>query len=158
MEENEFRRTYDDVRELPCVFEKAILNRQCGCGAVERFSIGEREGVRCSTWTAARNCSTLLELLRANGRFALRLAEIPGPLPHAQELKLQVGGLQGLKQVVRPGSDEQVTDIQALVSAARAQAGSLAELPFGRIVQGIHAFQGRKRRRRPGRRPPTDKG
>ena len=155
MEENEFRRTYDDVRDLPCVFEKAILNRRCGCGVVERFAIGEREGVRCTTWTGANNCATLLALLRSNGRFALGVAEIPGPLPHAQELKLQAGGLQGLKQVLQPGADERVEDIHALVNAAREREGRLANLPFNRIVQGITAFQGR-RRRRSRRQPPPE--
>lgn len=145
MDEQEFRRTLDEVRELPCVFQKAILNRRCDCALVERFNLGEREAVRCTQWTAARNCGTVLDLLRENGRFALGMARVPGPLPHAKELRLQAGGLAGLARALDPAWDGTVGDIHGLVRAAQTAYGSLQAVPFAQVVLGIHDFQGRRR-------------
>jgi len=151
MEEGEFRRTYNEIRELACPFEKTLLSRQCGCSLAERFNLAEREGVSCTMWTAQRNCKTLLELLRQNGRFALGLTAVPGALPHAREVKIQSGGLLGLQQVVHPELvSPRVEDIHSLVTAAQDSFGSLDRLPFKDIVKTIAAYQGR---RRPARKP-----
>lgn len=151
MDENEFRKTYDDLRELPCVFEKAILNRHCGCAFVERINLGEREGVRCTSWTGQNNCGVLIDLMRGNARFALHMSAVFGPLPHAKELKVQVGGLQGVKQAMHPEAPSRVDDISALIAGAISRYGGLEHLPFQDIVKSIAAFEGR--RRRSGRRP-----
>ncbi len=150
MEENEYRRTLDEVRELPCVFQKAILNRRCDCALVERFNLGEREAVRCTQWTAANNCATVLDLLRENGRFALGMAHVPGPLPHAKELRLQAGGIAGLRRALDPEADPDDTppDIHGVISRAQEAYGTLQAVPFNQVVHGIHDFQGRRRSRR----------
>lgn len=145
-DEDQFRKTFEDVRELPCAFQKAILNRQCDCRLVERFNLGERECVRCTDFNAARNCDALLALFREKGRFALGERQIPGPLPHAKELRLQVGGLQGLQIALRPEGLPTVRDIHGLASRAQAAYGSLQHLPFEAVAQGISRFSGRRRR------------
>lgn len=152
MEEGEFRKTYNEIRELSCPFEKTLLSRQCGCARAERFNLAEREGVSCTAWTAQKNCMTLLGLLRDNARFALGLTAITGPLPHGNEVKVQTGGLLGLQQAVHPGlASPRVEDIHALVVAGQQKFGSLERLPFPDIVKAISAYQGR--RRRASRRP-----
>jgi hypothetical protein len=146
MEESEFRHTYNKIRELPCPFEKTLLSRQCDCRMARRFNLAEREGVSCTAWTAQRNCKTLLELLRQKARFTLGLTTVPGPLPHAKEVKVQTGGLTGVRRVVHPGQGpSRVEDIHALVTAARTAFGRLEELPFHEIVKAIAAHQGRRR-------------
>ena len=151
MEESEFRRTYNEIRELSCPFEKTLLSRQCGCTQADRFNLAEREGVSCTAWTAQKNCQTLLELLRQNARFALGLSAVPGPLPHAKEVKVQVGGLVGLQRAVDPDQlSPSVENIHGLVIAAQAAFGNLENLPFQDIVKTIAAYQGR---RRPSHRP-----
>ena len=146
MEEDEFRKTYEDVRELPCAFEKALLNRQCDCSKVQRFNLGEREGVTCGAWTAQQNCAMLLGLLRENARFALRATALPGPLPHARELKVQAGGLRGLQALV--GSTDgspAIADVHALVLALQSRYGTLERIPFEGVVRAIAAFETRRR-------------
>jgi hypothetical protein len=146
MEEDEFRDVYDRLRELPCAFEKAVLGRQCDCSQLERFNLGEREGVACGAWTAQQNCVTLLRLLRQNARFSLGATQLPGPLPHAGELKVQAGGLRGLQALAAPDAPaDRVPDVHALVSALRARYGSLEQVPFERVVRAIAAFEVRRR-------------
>lgn len=147
-DEDEFRRTLEDVRELPCAFQKAVLNRQCDCSLVERFNLGERECVRCTDYNAARNCWALLQLFREKGRFALGERQIPGALPHAKELRLQAGGLQGLKAALDPDQRPRVKDIHGLAGRAQATYGGLQRLPFEAVAQGIARFCGRRRSRR----------
>ena len=151
MEENEFRKTYEEIRELPCAFEKAVLNRQCDCSKVERFNLGEREGVTCSAWTAQQNCATLLGLLRQSARFALHATALPGPLPHARELKVQVGGLRGLQALVDPSrsTGTEVRDVHALVTALQARFGTLDHIPFETVMRAVAAFEVRRRNPRP---------
>lgn len=146
MEEGEFRDTYNRIRELPCPFEKTLLSRQCDCRRAQRFNLAEREGVSCTAWTAQRNCNTLLDLLRQNARFSLGLTTVSGPLPHAKEIRVQIGGLMGLRRVVHPNEgSSRVEDIGALVTAARTAFGRLQDLPFHEIVKTIAAYQGRRR-------------
>lgn len=152
MDENEFRKTLDELRELPCAFQKAILNRQANCSQVQRFNLGDREGVTCSAWPAQQNCQVLLGLLHEKARFVLRLSGVPAALPHARELRVQAGGLGGLKALLEPNAEGPVNDIHGLVNEARQRFGRLEEIPFQEVVKGIAAFQGR---RKPGRKPGT---
>jgi hypothetical protein len=147
VEEGEFRKTYESLRDIPCAFEKAVLNRQCDCVQLERFNLGEREGVCCCSWTAQQNCLTLLGLLRQNARFALHATRLTGPLPHARELKIQAGGLRGLKALVDPGPDDGagVSDVHGLVTTLQSRFGGLEQVPFESVVRSIATFEVRRR-------------
>ena len=149
MEEAEFRKTYNEIRELACPFEKALLSRQCNCSMARRFNLAEREGVSCTAWKARRDCNAFLALLRDRARFALGLTAVSGPLPHAKEIKLQMGSLTGLQQVLPTEKlpAPPLKDIHALVAAARQQFGSLDGLPFSAIMKAVSAYQGRRRRK-----------
>ncbi len=147
MDEGEFKKTYDQIRELSCPYEKALLGRQCGCAMGRRFNLAEREGVFCTAWKARNDCETLLRLLREKARFTLGLTAITGPLPHAKEIRVQMGGLAGLQRVVQPDiQPTRVEDIHALVQVAQASFESLDKLPFSDIIQAVAAYQGRRRR------------
>ncbi|MBT8420466.1 MAG: hypothetical protein KJO08_06350, partial [Gammaproteobacteria bacterium] len=96
MDENEYRNTYQAVNPFPCSFRKAMLARQCGCRHQVQLHIAEREAVGCRIPSAHEDCRKLLDLLRRNARFTLKLMEPSDvPLPHGKEIKVQVGGLRG---------------------------------------------------------------
>jgi len=100
--------------------------------------------VACTVETEREQCSALLELLRQNSAFALKLTHITPPLPHGPEMRVQCGGLQGLQLEV--DGAEEVTDVSALVAAARHKFGSLDELPYSKIVQSVVSCEVRKKR------------
>lgn len=155
MEEQEYRRTYDSVSQRPCLFEKSVLAQRCGCRHARRFCLADREGVACGSQPGNHRCRELLEALRKNARFALQMTGIHGPLPHARELKVQSGGVYGLRAVLDPERDgpAPVEDVALLTEQALDRFGAFENLPFEQIVQHILRFEGRRRRDRSRRKP-----
>lgn len=151
MEEDQYRETYNSVNELRCVYEKAINSRRCTCSASHRFNLADREGVSCQSKPGQQRCKTILELMRKNASFALKLPETDGtPLPHAKEIKVQVGGLLGLQALLfkeKEGTDK-VEDINHILRTTLEQYDEFSRLPFTEIVKSITNFQGRQRRSR----------
>lgn len=125
-----------------CVFTKALLVGQARCGLAERQAVGERDLVTCRSPVAHHNCDTLAALLRERATFALRLPRHGAPIEHAKALRLQCGGLLGLRQAL--AADE--PDVHALVLAAHGRWGSLLDAPWQDIVPAIVAWQPRARR------------
>lgn len=151
MEELEYKSTYKAINERRCVFEKAINSRLCNCSQSERFNLADREGVACKTAAGNALCTELLHSIRQNARFSLHLTDISGPLPHAREIKVQVGGVRGLQKLlgVAAADTSTVEDIYGVANAVLNRYGSISELPFDEIVQSIVGFKGRKKRSRP---------
>ncbi|MEE8342866.1 MAG: hypothetical protein V3R51_03610 [Gammaproteobacteria bacterium] len=149
MEENEYKSTYNAINQLRCVFEKAILSRRCDCALSNRFYLADREGISCNSAKAQSICQTLLQQLRKNAMFALKVTHIGDSLPHAKEIKVQNGGALGLQHALYPEmakKDEYVADIHAVVTDALDRYGGIEELPYPEIIKAIVAFEGRRRR------------
>lgn len=151
MDQDAFRRTYRDVNERQCAYEKSVLTNQCECALAERFCIAEREGVHCTSDDGQHQCLELLGLLREQARFALRTDEDRGLLPHGKAIRIQVGGLRGLYKALHPAEDgapDPIPDVNDLISRARQTFGDLGALPFSQIMQQVAAYRGRQRRSR----------
>ena len=135
-----------EVNRLPCVFERALLAQCAVCELSRRQSVGESEMIACSSPVARSACGALYGLLRDKSAFALGVRETRRILPHAMVMKVQCGGLAGLKQALMP--DAHAPDVHRLVRAAVDTLGSLEALPFSEIVKGVAAFQLRRRSKR----------
>lgn len=149
-----------------CVFARALLAQAASCELARRCSIGEREAVVCPSPVAHANCATLAALMHERARFALRLPAPDTPLMHAQAMRLQCGGLAGLRQALDPagaGPDAAAAasqaagvpspqppppgpDVHALVGLAQQRHGSLMALPWEAIVAAMRAWTPRRRR------------
>ena len=72
------------------------------------------------------------------------------PLPHAKEIKVQVGGLLGIQTLVFSEKEnaEKVEDIDLILRTALEQYSDFSSLPFTEIVKSITTFKGRKKRSR----------
>jgi hypothetical protein len=148
MEEDAFRDTYHQINTTRCPFEKAQNARRCTCAHAQRFLLAGRDGVGCKSPPHQEGCSELLALLRDKARFALHLTNANGPLPHNKEMRVQVGGVLGLKRLLEPSNkeDSEIADISHVVSEAHKQFHSVESLPFEVIIQSILTFKGRKKR------------
>ena len=144
MDEPSFRAARGEINRLPCVFEKALLSGCAACELAARHSIAERETVSCAQPLARATCGTLHGLLREKSAFALGITETRRILPHAMAMKVQCGGLDGMRRVLDP--DAPGVDVQRLLRLALARHGSLDALPFSAIVQGVAAWRVRRRR------------
>jgi hypothetical protein len=148
VEEDQYRSTYDAVNQRRCVFEKAVLTRRCHCSCSSRFYLADREGIACNAEPANARCRQLLQLLRENARFALKLTGADNKLPHAKEIKVQNGGLIGLQGILQPDAPrDSVLDIAALTVRGLETFGSIPQFPYQEIVKSITHFEGRRRPR-----------
>ena len=150
MDQDLFRKTYREVNERFCAYEKSVLTNRCSCSRAERFCIAEREGVQCKSQAAQERCLKLLEILRQQARFAFKATEERTTIPHGKAMKVQVGGLRGIKLVLEPQEPAPVTidDVYATIDAAVEKFGGLDALPFQVIIQQIAAYRDKKRSRR----------
>jgi hypothetical protein len=150
MDQDIFRRTYQEVNERFCAYEKSVLGNHCDCSQAERFCIAERVGVHCRCDAAQVQCLAYLELLRREARFTLKDTLERTTIPHNKAMKVQVGGLRGLELALDPTRPPPavIGDVHATLEAAKARFGSLEAVPLQPVIQQIAAFVGRKPRRR----------
>ena len=145
METTSFRHAKGDINRLPCVFRKALQARWAVCECAARQDEGGRESIVCAQPLARASCGELHGLLREKSGFALGMA---GPantrrtLPAAKLMKIQCGGLNGLRDTVDPGAV--APSVHRLVRLAKEQCGELDALPFSEIVKGIAAWSPRR--------------
>lgn len=144
MDEIAFMQALGSVNPKPCVFGKVILSRHCACSKMRKRYAAEREMVECSEENCRIQCGELLQQLRQNSAFALKLTHITPPLPHGPEMRVQCGGLQGLQLEVN--SSEAVLDISKLVEDALSKYGNLEDFPYSKIVQSVVSCEVRKKR------------
>ena len=149
MEEGEYRSTYHNVNQQRCVFEKSILSRRADCSYAHRFCLADREGVSCQEKSAQALCKNVLDKLRENALFALQIKRLDGPLPHAKEMKVQLGGLAGMQQALnlQHDSDEAIENIHHVISSIIEEYGEIEALPYIEIARAVSAFKSRKRAR-----------
>ena len=143
----DMRAAEQQVNPLPCVFDKALFCQAAVCEAARRVTLAEREMVACSDPLARAACGQLHALLRSNSAFALKLKDTQRILPHALLMKIQCGGLVGLRDLLDPAAV--APNVLSLIRLAQAGYGDFAKLPFSRIVQGVAHWQIRKRRPAP---------
>jgi hypothetical protein len=149
MDEKEFKKTFKDVNDAPCIFAKAILRRCCRCSRSQKLFIAEREAVACKSPGARQRCAEVLGQLRGKATFALRLPHPEVVLPHGKELKVQCGGMIGLQQALLPERQHTdiVEDINTLLESALDDYGSVEALPYSEVVKGITSFQPRPKKK-----------
>ena len=145
MDEQHYRNTYSSINPQRCVFEKAINSRVCNCDKSQRFNLADREGVACKSATALGRCEELFQHLHTNARFALQRLDVD-QLGHAQEIKIQNGGLLGLQTSLTNITQDKVNDIDSVISAAEKNYGDIKDFPYSKIMQVISAYQIRSKR------------
>ncbi|MES9956547.1 MAG: hypothetical protein ABW086_05810 [Sedimenticola sp.] len=149
MDQDVFHKTYREMNERACVFEKGNLSGMCRCSQAERFCLAEREGVHCKSDDAQERCIDFMELLRQHSRFALKSSDASEVLPHNKAMRIQIGGLRGVYLVTHDEEDApvQIEDVRDLLEAAISKFGDLSKLPYQEIIKQVAAYKGRRRRR-----------
>ena len=132
MDETAYRQIYSEVIERPCTFEKAVLARCVACNRSKRVQIAEREAVTCQNAASLTRCTSLHDQLRHNFSFALGVVRDDTPLPHAQGMRVQCGGLKGLQSVLNESAE--VDNVDALLEDVLRKWGDLADIPYSEVV------------------------
>lgn len=150
MDQNLLQHIYTEVNERICVYEKAILTGLCcNCSQAEHLCIAERVGIRCHSDIAQSQCQEFLRLLRQQARFALKNIN-KNALSHSQALKLQIGGLRGLRTLINLHqlTTDKIDDVDHLITTIKQQYDSLEHLPFSLLMQHIVSVEVRMKRRK----------
>ena len=132
MDETAFRQKLSELIVRPCTFEKAILARCVECKRSERVQIAEREVVTCQTQASLSRCTSLHDHLRHGFAFALKNLHENATLSHAQEMRVQCGGLLGLQHVFNGRAE--VENVDVLLENALLQWGELSAIPYSEVV------------------------
>ena len=144
MDEAHFRQRLQALQHHLCPFHKAILSACVACTRADRVQIAEREIVMCGDAASHLRCQELHGHLRHNFGFAVGVLHDEVPLPHAQEMRIQCGGLRGLGAVL--AADPEVKDVDALLDRILQGAGSLGDIDFSAVVHAAREhYQGRQR-------------
>ena len=146
MDEDKYRETYRSVNPLQCPFEKTLNSRRCLCSKMEKIHLADRECVGCLEKEAWQNCQNFLQLLRSNARFALKMTDIEGPLPHGKEIKVQNGSIIGLDKLFNPENKER-PNIYQLLNSALTKYEKFENLPLDQLMQSIVNFKARETRK-----------
>lgn len=144
MDEQAFRQRLSGLPGLPCPFARAILGNCATCAAAERVHIAEREIVTCRTPGSHARYRALYEQLRRSFAFALGRVQFDSgaPLPHAQEMRVQCGGLKGLQQTL--DATTEVANIDQSLANAVARRGAVEDIPYSEVVHAATlAYKGR---------------
>ncbi|MCU7814315.1 MAG: hypothetical protein KZQ89_07085 [Candidatus Thiodiazotropha sp. (ex Lucinoma kastoroae)] len=147
MDQDAFRRTYREMNERHCAFEKSLMARHCDCSQAKKICIAEREGVHCLSDEAQQQCLELLDTLRLQARFALKSNNDNEVLPHGKAMRLQVGGLRGLFSALHPDQSipDAIEDVFELINQAKETYQRLDNFPYQTLIQQVSAFKGRQR-------------
>jgi hypothetical protein len=141
MDEGAFREMLSGV-VAPCPFERSILRGCAACTQSEKIQIAERELVKCRNLASHSRCSELYAHLRRSFSFALGILRVDTPLPHAQEMRVQCGGLKGLQHTLN--GDTEVDDVDELLGRALRQWGEIEDIPYSDVVHAAAtAYKGR---------------
>lgn len=118
-----------EINQLPCVFALALGQRCAVCS----LSLHDKGELLCTQPLARAACATLHGTLRDKSRFALGLST-PSHANHTRtELRLQCGGLSGLRNVL--DQEAMSIDVQRLLE--RLQGRLLEQLPWEPILHAI---------------------
>jgi hypothetical protein len=149
-DEDAFRRLSDEATEHGCAFERALLSRCAQCSLARSMLLAERELIGCESASASERCRAYRAQLRGKALFALRI-DAAGPWPFGKEIRLQCGGLLGLRRALDDGDDDETTgveDVDALMREALERYGALDTLPYSRIMRSVIRYEPRRRVRR----------
>ena len=149
MDEDNYRRTYREINELACVFEKAVLHQCCKCHRAKHFNLAERIGVACTSAPSQQRCRNFLQIMRRKSVFTLQLpAPESSPLPHAKEIKIQCGGAIGIQNLLQNSEGSSERDIDMLLDRALENYRGLEALPYDQIVRSVSGYEARKSRKK----------
>ncbi len=147
MEEDQYRSAYRQINQLKCAFEKAILANRCTCPLSHKFYLAEREGISCRQTENQQRCQALLQKSREKSLFVFKLTRFSGALPHAKEIRVQLGSLTGLAELLGWPKTEKIHDINRLLAVTEERYQGLDELPYKRLIQAVNQTQSRRRKK-----------
>jgi hypothetical protein len=135
--------------ELKCPFAMPLTKGLAGCHNAQ--AVVRRGGTEldCRSEAAHRVCTSVFEGLKSRALPAFGVEDDLTLMPHSVLVKVQSGGLLGLKRLlgeISPGTP--VPDIAGLIGEAIERYGSPKHVPYSELEQDMLSFKLERRTRR----------
>lgn len=147
MDEVEFKQTLGEVRDRPCVFQRPILQGRCACRHGHKLFVAEREIIACDSINEFKECSNFMTILKKKAAFVLQLEDPEAPIPYAKAIKLQVGAIVGLKQIMGIPEQFDVPDVSDAIADSKHYFHELDNIPYEKLFASIRETR-RKREKK----------
>ena len=137
------------MEEYKCVFSYTLVTNRFGCE--QGMQVTRRGGpdIACLSETAHRRCEILFERMKQAALPAFGVEDDLLSMPHSVLVKVQFGGLLGLRRLLEHGGadgSEEVTNINNLVGRALEKHGSLEAIPCQAFVGDMISYKLKRRR------------
>ena len=135
--------------EQKCPFAMPLTKGLAGCHNAQE--VVRRGGLELDCRSAAdhRVCASVFEGLKAQALPAFGVEDDLTLMPHSVLVKVQSGGLQGLRRLLGESSpDAPVPDIAGLIGKVVQRYGSPERITYSEIEQDMLAFKLERRTRR----------
>ena len=140
MDEHAYRQVLASTPHL-CPFEKSLLSGCVSCSQQNTRQIAERVVLSCHSAVSWSDCVALRDAFRLNFTFALGKSHIDGPLPHAQEMRMQCGGLRDLldiKVFVDADADDRLSRVIRRDIQERGRSAEIVLNRYEKTVKPMH--------------------
>lgn len=133
-----------------CPFMTPIISRDFACRNGESVTVRNTPQVHCRDAQALAACQGLWERLKSVGLAAFDTPDDLTVTPHTVYLKIQYGGLLGLRDRagIAPPDDGQIADVAELVDAVTRSGQALDDIDYEALTPGMISYKPKRRRGR----------
>ncbi|HQU14676.1 MAG: hypothetical protein B7Z66_04945 [Chromatiales bacterium 21-64-14] len=128
-----------------CPFQNLIIAEEFVCHLGLAVTARNSPQIHCRSEPALTLCRQVYDCFKAVGLPALGMEDDLTTTPHSVYLKIQSGGLRGLKARLGTGSMGDAPDIHELIQAATCGGDHAESLPYGELVPAMLAQQAKRR-------------
>ncbi|WP_462331051.1 hypothetical protein [Thiohalocapsa halophila] len=142
-----------DAPTRKCPFAAPITTARAACRhATEVVRRGGSE-YDCADAAAHDRCTALFAGLKRAGLDAFQVEDDLTQMPHSVLVKIQTGGLTGLRRLLEPATeaDAPIADVAALAAQAADAYGGVEQVPVAALAEDMRACKLERRGRRRGR-------
>jgi hypothetical protein len=134
------------MTDLKCPFANPLISRDFGCAHAHAITRRGGPDIGCDSATASADCGALFKRLKAAGLPAFGVPDDPTQMPYSVLLKLQYGGLLGLKVCLDGQGAERVENVFELLARAKEAWGRIEAIPAESWTDQMTGFKVRRRR------------
>lgn len=122
-----------------CPFAAPITTGRAACTKASEVVRRGGSEYDCTDVAAHSRCEAFFGELKQTGLAAFDVPDDLTQMPHSVLVKIQTGGLTGLRRLLEPDIDpaSPVHDVATLVDAAVAAYGSIGQVPVGGLADDM---------------------
>jgi len=136
------------MEEYKCAFSNTLVTGQFGCEKGAQVTRRGGPDVVCASDEAHQQCEKLFQRMKQVALPAFGVEDDLLSMPHSVLVKIQFGGLLGLRRLQGDSTDESaaIKNIHGLVSQAIGKHGGLDAIPCQAFVEDMTSYKLKRRR------------